>query len=710
MSFRNLTAKAAVAALALFALSPFTAFALPAHNVPEGLALAADQGRVDPGQEVNLTLVLALHDRAGFDRAVEALYDPASPTFHEWFTGAEFDKFVPSVEEYETVKNELTKQGFSIISTDPLRITIRVHGTVETVEKAFQTELHTFIYQGRTFQAHIRDAQLAGAAGDLVDAVCGIERHPSQPQLSQVKNPKTGQPAFKKLLKTKADLTAFTGSLTDTPLSVSTNIFWVGDFDNYAYYTGLEYGANGMTAAFTPAQLQAHYGVPFTQSETKFDGTGQTIALVEAYGYPTAEADANEAATLFGLPALTSTNFSVVYPNGKPLNANAGVLSGWDTEIALDIQSSHSIAPGAKIVVVASPGQDNEDQIASLSYIINPTNAATPVPLAHTVSSSWENDDEILSGSLEENAFNTVLETGAAAGISFQFSSGDGGDLGLGTPVGAVMVPANSPYVTAVGGTSILNNPYGTGQVVTGWGNDVVYLNYQFDGYNDLDDPREGLFFFGAGGGQSQFYSKPTWQKALSGSWRQVPDVSALADPYTGFPIVITLGTGTSAAQYGEVFGGTSLASPIFTAVWAVADQFNGTALGQAAPAIAGLSAADITDVIVPPYSLYQYDVTGFIDDSNGLTTANWLQIFTQAIDEDDYPNDMSLYSQKVFVSAIYPNAWGENGEYVVVGFGTDSSLTVGTGWDNVTGWGEPSGLTFIQGVTGKTTGEARKK
>jgi subtilase family serine protease len=465
-----------------------------------------------------------------------------------------------------------------------------------------------------------------------------------------------------------------------------------------SYFDGLQYAANGKTAAFTPAQLEAHYGLTSVIKQG-FNGAGQTIALVEGFGYPTAEADANEAASLFGLPAFNSSNFSVIYPEGPPQNPNGGVLEGWDIETALDIQSAHAIAPGARILVVASAGQDNEDQIASLNYIIARTGSTTP--LAYAVSNSWENDSEIVSGVLEEEAFNTVLETGAAAGISFQFSSGDGGDLGLGTPVGAVDIPSNSPYVTGVGGTSVLNNPYGTGQVVTGWGNNEVFP-YDYG----IEDPLEGYFFGGAGGGQSQYYAKPSWQKELPGTWRQVPDVSALADPYTGFPIVVTEG-GT---KYGYVYGGTSLASPIFTATWAIADQYNGKPLGEAAPLVSKLSAGQITDVVPPPASISNYDVIGLIKDSSGLTSYDATQIFTKAINEEDSPNLLTLYSQTDFLSANWPNAFGSNEYDVVVSFGTDSSLTVTPGWDDVTGWGEPNGLPFIQGVTGKTTGATTHK
>ena len=402
--------------------------------------------------------------------------------------------------------------------------------------------------------------------------------------------------------------------------------------------------------------------------------------MIEAYGYASARTDANVPAKLFGLPALTSRNFSVVYPEGKPLDPNAAALSGWTIEIALDIQSSHSIAPGAYIVVVASAGQDNEDQIASLQYVIDNK-------LAHTTSSSWENDSEIIAGPLEENAFNSVLELGSAAGISFQFSSGDGGDQGLGTPLGAVGVPSNSPYATAVGGTSILNNPYGTGQIVTGWGNNIVTLNQ--DGPTD-PPTATGTFFGGAGGGESLYYAKPSWQSALPGKGREVPDVSALADPYTGFAIVYS----EYGVQYEQAgWGGTSLASPIFTAIWAIADQYDGGYLGQAGPVVAKLKSGQITDVVPPASALTDYDVPGTVHDSSGTSFYSVTGLFAGLLD-----------TTTDFASAI----WNVNGNLgVALSFGTDTSLTVRKGWDNVTGFGEPNGLAFIQGVTGKTTGAA---
>lgn len=676
------------AALALLSLSPLAsqqAFALSEHNVSKAVSLANDLGRVDANQGQTLTVVLKTHNAAEFDKAIEDLYDPESSSYHQWFTSSDFAKYAPTSAELETVKKELVGHGFTVISTDPQNFSLRVSGTTANVESAFQTELHTFRYNGRTFQAHTRDAQLTGAAGQLVDSVAGLDRHQVHSLVSIAENPRTGKPLFKKTV-TPADAgSTLLSGINGTPLSAPALFTFTTQGASLplgVYYGNVYSNNSALTVSYSPAQLQSHYGLTSLIKEG-YDGTGQTIALVEAYGYAAAETDANVAAKAFGLPALTSSNFSVIYPEGKPINPAAADLTGWTTEIALDIQAAHAIAPGAKILVVASAGQDNEDQIASIQYIITHK-------LANTVSNSWENDSEIIAGSAEEDAFNSVLRIGAASGVSIQFSTGDGGDLGLGTPVGAVSLPSNSPYATAVGGTSILNNTAGTGQVVTGWGNDLSYVNL----FGPLDPPNSFAFFYGgAGGGESAYFAKPSWQKALPGTGRQLPDVSALADPFTGFAVVVTSGGG----QFVEAgVGGTSLASPIFTAIWAIADQYNGKPLGHAGQAVARLKSGQITDVL-PTSPLNVSDVSGTIYDSNGASFYSPDSLFAGA-----------LYSQSSFVSAIWPIAAGE--EDIAITFGTDSSLTVTPGWDNVTGYGEPNGLPFIQGVTGKTKGAAITK
>lgn len=691
MNIRISVAKASWTAAALLAVPAFAIISAHAQselrvartsNVPKIVGLAEDQGRVDLRKQQTLTILLKLHNEDEFNKTVESLYDPASPKFHQWLTDKDLEKYAPTAAELESVKKELTGHGFSVVSSDPHNFSLRVSGTTTAAEEAFQTQLRTFAYQGRTFQAHTTEAKLTGAAGNLIGSVVGLDRHAVRPLLTVASNPKTGKPLSKKILK-KSDLgSTILSSITPRAIYPPTTVTYTtpGAALPVATYTGAVYDPDpSLIVSYTPVQLQEYYGLS-SLIKQGYDGHGQTIALVEAYGYDAAEADANTAATIFGLPALNSSNFTTIYPEGKPLNPQAADLTGWTGEIALDIQSAHAIAPGAKIAVVASSGQDNEDQAASLLYIISHK-------VANTVSSSWENDDEIIAGAEEETLFNTVLKIGAASGISFQFSSGDGGDLGLGTPLGSVGVPSNSPYAVAVGGTSAFNNANATLPLTAGWGNNISYI----DSYGPFDPPFS-FFNGGAGGGESLFYAKPSWQKALPGTGRQVPDVSALADPFTGVVIIYT----SDGVQYAEAgVGGTSLASPIFTAIWSIADQYNGSPLGLASVAASKLKPGQIRDVL-PTTSLTPNNVAGTITDSSGSTYYSPASLY-----------DGLLYGNTGFTSAIWPL---DSNDAVAISFGTDSSLTVTKGWDNVTGYGEPNGLPFIQGVTGKTKGAAITK
>jgi subtilase family serine protease len=674
-----------VAVLTPVAITPYQAHGQASGHLTRGFERAEDHGRVAPQQEQTVTVFLKLHDQAGFDKAVEELYDPASPRYHQWFTDADFARYAPTDAEMQTVKKELEKHGLSTISIDPQNFSVRVHGTASAIENAFQTELHTFKYKDTSFQAPRWEGKLLGAAGDLVAATAGLERHTVHPTIAIAKNPQTGQPLFSRKITATETAAQLFGNLTNIALTGPSHITLtsVDTSGGTGDYFGPVYAADiSQIVSYTPARLQSHYGLT-SLIQQGYDGSGETIALLEAYGYAAAQADANTAASVFGLPPLTTKNFQVVYPEGPPLNPIAADLTFWTGEIALDIQSAHAIAPGAKIIEVASSGQDDEDQVASLEYIWRHK-------LAHIVSCSFENTPEVISSSDEENAFNNVLQRLAAAGISVQFSTGDNGDLGLGSPLGAVSVPSNSPYATAVGGTSVLNDPLGKGDIVTGWGTNLTELW----GGNVVDPQYLGGFAFGAGGGESEFFAKPAWQQALPGNGRQVPDVSADADPLTGVPLVVTM-SGTQFAEAG--IGGTSLATPLFSAIWAIASQYNGKPLGFAAPAVARLQKGQITDVV---------DTSDLSPDSLSGTVVfpGNPPIFLSTTGM--FAGSNPPIAQTNYLAAGSPlSCCSAGGVYYAVTFGADNSLTVEEGWDNVTGFGEPNGLPFIQGVTGKTKG-----
>lgn len=647
------------------------------QDVPRSIQQAIDVGAVNPGEEVNITVHLEFSNKPGFDKAVEALYDPESPQYERWLTDADLKAYAPSVKAVAAVKTQLLKNGLTVISEDPLGFSIRAHGTLSSVQQAFQTEIHQYTLNGRTFRGHVQPAVLTGGAHVYVHTVSGLDGAQARPLARAAINPRTGKALARiPLAKMKTSAGGLYPYITDNCVTAPADLEFTGSTPlPTAVYFGNMYDAdssgnpNSRPCSFTPAQLQVHYGLPAAYAKG-FDGTGHTLVLLEAYGYPTIQADANAFFALAGLPALDSTNFEVVYPEGKPKNPNAGVELGWDVEIAVDLQWSHTIAPKAKIIVVAAASQDNEDFQDAINYVVKNK-------LASVISNSWEADVEQFAGPLEVESFNTVLQAAAAKGVSVNFSSGDNGDEGNGMPLGAPDVPADSPYATAVGGTSILKSVQGT-TVESGWGNVQTELA---DG-GPLDPPHQFGFVGGAGGGESVFFNKPAWQKGLPGTGRQEPDVSALADPYTGVPIVVT-SQGQQYLQPG--LGGTSLACPIFSAFWVLANQAAGHSLGQAAPHIAQATGKQMTD-IVPMTS--PANVSGIVIDSAGSTYYSPLNLVSLGVEPPTVD----------FLSTIWPVSSQSGTEYLVLGFGLDTSLSLNAGWDNITGFGVPNGLTFIQG------------
>lgn len=361
-----------------------------------------------------------------------------------------------------------------------------------------------------------------------------------------------------------------------------------------------------------------------------------------------------------GLPAPTSSNFQALYPDGKPTPLSIAV-DNWQNEASLDVEWAHGIAPKAKIVILVTPTQDWTEFEIAIQY-------AMDHKLGHVISNSY-GLPELLWGKGTAEGFNQVLKTAAAAGLTVNFSSGDGGDYGTGAPnAGGDSCPACSPYATSIGGTS-LGIPTGTGNATTqvGWGNNITYM--AFSGIIN-DPPYFNGFIGGSGGGESTFFAKPSWQKAIPGIGRQQPDISGPADSFTGAILVLNGQVGT--------IGGTSWASPVFSAIWSLALQKAGHALGQAAPLIASLPSGAVTD-IVPVGSVT--NPAGIIFDSNGATY--------YSADALAAP----LYSTTQFYGAI-PLINPDD-----LTFGTDSSLTVTKGWDNVTGWGVPAGVSFIDAV-----------
>jgi subtilase family serine protease len=245
-----------------------------------------------------------------------------------------------------------------------------------------------------------------------------------------------------------------------------------------------------------------------------------------------------------------------------------------------------------------------------------------------------------------------------------------------------------------VGGVTLALNSDNSIAWQAGWGNNV---NVVAAG-GIVADPPIAEFFGGSGGGPSNCvtkntrfrrpictggFLKPSYQKgSVPGKYRQLPDVSWLADPFTGAVILISI-PGQSPEQVYQVVGGTSLATPMFSALWAIANQEalagGGAELGQAAPYLYTLPAGTVSD-IVPVTSAT--NVTGSIQDSHGTKKYSAARLAGTSP------------TQHEFVSALW-DIFTEEEAAAVVSFGTDFGLNTAEGWDNTTGVGTPNAQAF---------------
>ncbi|MDR5838335.1 S53 family peptidase [Caballeronia sp. LZ034LL] len=314
-------------------------------------------------------------------------------------------------------------------------------------------------------------------------------------------------------------------------------------------------------ASFTPVDLARLYDFP------DGDGAGQCIAIIELGG---GYRDSDLSAYFKKLGVKAPTVISVGVDNAK--NAPTGNPNGPDGEVTLDIEIAGAIAPGARIAVYFAPNSDAGFVDAVNRALHDSSNQPS------VISISWGGPESNWS-SQSISAFNAVLQSAAALGVTVCAASGDSGSSdGASDGADHVDFPASSPYVLGCGGTSLTAS-------ASGIGSEVVW--------NDGDQGGSG------GGGVSSVFALPVWQKGLSVTRngrhaalakRGVPDVAGDASPQTGYEVLID----------GEetVVGGTSAVAPLWAALIARLNALNGSPAGFVNPKLYKAETAfhDITE------------------------------------------------------------------------------------------------------------------
>jgi subtilase family serine protease len=567
---------------------------------------------------------------AGLDQEVS---DPASPEYAHYLTPAEFrSRFAPRPAAVARVKSFLRSRGFAIDGVSRGRMLIDATGSIANAERAFRTDLRRYQVAGHRLVEAARPVTIPASLGRSVLGVEGLNQVIARPLAVKAPPPPVFRNA-KPCSKYWAQHVAST-----QPKAYGQHQPWV-------------------PCGYAGAQVQSAYGISGALA-AGISGAGQTVVVIDAFASPTMVRDVQTYSARHGLPPATFTQ--TVLSGPCHIACRRADQQGWYGEETLDVEAVHTTAPGATIHYVGArdAGKGLDD---ALAYALDNR-------LGSIVTNSYGFLGEAV-GATAVRVGEQLHQQAIAEGIGLYFASGDNGDEHRSPPNGAGYVtpdyPGSSPDVTAVGGTSLGVGPNDNYRFETGWG------TFRTDKKRKRWAPAPpGRFFYGSGGGTSRLFTEPSYQAGVvpanlaaryGGAGRVVPDVAMDGDPTTGILVgeTQTFPSGKR-RRYAEArYGGTSLSSPLFAGVMALADQAAGFAHGFANPAFYSVAGGGaFRDVTPAPKRI--------------------------AAVRRDYVNGVNR--KKGFEVSLRT-------------FDRDSSLRTGPGFDDVTGLGSPNGTTFINAL-----------
>jgi len=520
-------------------------------------------------EQLDLTLTLKRDDQAGFERYLGDVYDKQSKNFRHFLTQAQIAaRFGPSRQAYQEALDYLRSQGFRLVQGSSNRMTLTVRGTRATVERSFDLHLGDYKLGDTAFYANDFDPALPRPIAPHVLDISG---------LSNLARPHHGV----KLIALPLQLIACSLGIGVIPHHTDRSIEGTSQIDDDALYdfvycvnhdmSLLGFGPaltinggqvqlvpnfftnnNGSGIERPPGFASAYSALraatpPSSGAATIIDGTGQTVGLLEFDAF-----HSTDIANFLALSGAAPTVFNNV--TTIPVNGGIATPGADEDEVLLDIDDLLYVAPGAKIKVFEAPFTG---QASSYSAVFNAmiTSGVT------IISNSWASCEDQVSLA-DAQAIDQILQSAVASGISVFSGTGDDGSTCLDGSANTVSVPADSPNVTAVGGSSRLLGPGFTYQSETWW-----------DGSNATPQTGQGGF------GVSRYFGRPSYQNSLNaGTMRSIPDVVANADPAHGVSIC-QADAGGCPTPY--LYGGTSSATPLWAGFMALLNQSAGQNLGS---------------------------------------------------------------------------------------------------------------------------------
>lgn len=560
---------------------------------------------------------LAPRNQAGLAALATAESTPGNASYRHFLTPAQVQaRFGATASQVAAVRSWLTKSGLSVtgVSDHVADGYLAVRGPLTAAAQAFGVRFADYRLRG---QGIVRGPQQAATvpasvASSVLD-VSGLST--ARQQMHPATASATSTPPATRTAAATSTVAA------KTKLPPPGPNFWVARpcgayFDQkIALKKPTAYGKHQPWAVcgYTPRQVRSVYGV----TSSGMTGAGQTVAIVDAYASPTMPADANTYAKVVGDKPFAPGQYQQYLPGSfTDAGPNQCDAQGWYGEQTLDIESVHGMAPDARVRFVAAANCNDPALADALARIVNNH-------LASIISNSWGDTEDGAAGFTD--VYHLILTTAAVEGIDVAFSSGDNGyespgeDPGVSTKI-QVDYPTSDPFATSVGGTSLGIGKNRNYQFETAWGTQRVSLAK--NGKSWQPKPPGSFpadFDGGSGGGTSTLYRQPAYQAGVVPStlsrrlpngrisptpMREVPDVSAYADPATGFLVGETVlePNGKTFGFALSRIGGTSVSCPTFAGIEADAQQAAGGPIGFANPAIyARYGSPAFHDVIADP-------------------------------------------------------------------------------------------------------------
>ncbi|MGD0194190.1 MAG: S53 family peptidase [Candidatus Dormibacteria bacterium] len=598
---------------------------------------AKAEGRVAAGASVSFDLSLSLRNVAAADALVTAVSTPGSAQYRHFVTQAQWiASFAPTQTAVASAESWLRSEGFQVGAVPADRLFIPATGSAAQVEQAFGTTLSTYKVNGLSVRLANSALSLPASIAGVVAGVVGVNQSVATNDLNSgaaaaASNAGSAsqEPPPPAAFKNPQPCGSSFGTRIDTT-------------DNASLYAPFTSPQPYDICGYKPAQLEGAYGLAGSIASGN-NGHGVKIAVVDAYDSPTLLSDAQEYFSTNdpSIPLLKS-QFTNMQPTTVDNQAECGG-SGWYPEQALDVEAEHTMAPGAHIIFVGAVDCLDSSLLAAVNTAV--TSGAS------VVSDSWGDTlGDLLTDAATKAAFDATFRLADSTGVSVLYSSGDDGDNFADFGLAAPDYPASSPYITAVGGTS-LEVKGDTRTAEYGWSTaKQVLCEATTTNCGSATTPLGTLNWqAGGGAGTSYTYLQPAYQAnvvpaalALKNEnlfgpqpLRVIPDISMDADASTGMLIGLTQTFPNGTVKYSQFKeGGTSLASPLLAGVIADADQAAGGAIGFLNPTLyhVALHYADAFNDIVPATNP---DATAVIrvDYANTVNTVDGYVVSLRAID-----------------------------------------------------------------------------